>query len=175
MGINDLLLSPELIADLYPDSLIDGYEPAKENVRNPKPVADTPVIYPFLGENFRSVCFLTHYPEGDFLPADQLRFLQKILAACKLSLNDTAILNIAHITFDLAELRLQLHPKIIFLWGISSLSAGLKSDLPDFSISMIDGISVIPVAGPELMSGSGTEGTEFKQRLWISLKKLFTL
>jgi hypothetical protein len=175
MGINDLRLSTDLIADLYPDSLVEGYKPAKENVRNPKPVADIPAVYPFLGENIRSVCFLAHYPEGDFLPPDQLRFLQKILAACKLSLNDIALLNIAHITFDLAGLRLQLHPKILFLWGISPLSAGLKSELPDFHISVVDGISVIPVASPELMSGSGNEGTEFKQRLWISLKKLFIL
>jgi hypothetical protein len=28
---------------------------------------------------------------------------------------------------------------------------------------------------PGLMSGTRPEGTEFKQRLWICLKKLFTL
>jgi hypothetical protein len=184
MGINHLRLSSELIAALYPESLIAGNERAtvKENVRNsnenartPKPVADKMPLYPFMGENNRSICFLANCPEEDFLPAEQLGFLIKMLTACKLSLNDIALLNIAHLAFDLAELRVQLHPRIIFLWGMPPVSAGLKSGLPDFNISVFDGISVIPVLSPDLMSGNRPEGTEFKQRLWICLKKLFTL
>ena len=98
-----------------------------------------------------------------------------MLVACKLSFNDIALLNIAHLAFDLAELRLQLHPQIIFLWGITPASVGLKSGLPDFNISMVDGISVIPVLSPDVMSENRPEATELKQRLWICLKKLFTL
>jgi hypothetical protein len=177
MGINHLRLSSELIAALYPESLVAGREsaPVKENVMTPKTVADKTPVYPFLGENNRSICFLTNNPAEDFLPAEQLGFLNKMLTACKLNLNDIALMNIAHIRFDLAELRVQLNPRIIFLWGIPAMSVGLQSGLPDFSISMFDGISVIPVLSPELMSGNRTEGTEFKQRLWICLKKLFTL
>jgi hypothetical protein len=177
MGINHLRLSSELIAALYPESLVAGNEsaPVKENVRTPKPVADKTPVYPFLGENNRSICFLANYPAVDFLPAEQLGFLNKMLTACKLNLNDIALLNIAHVAFDMAELRVQLHPRIIFLWGIRPVSVGLKSSLPDFTISMLDGISVIPVLSPDLMSGNHPEGTEFKQRLWICLKKLFTL
>ncbi|MEJ0080027.1 MAG: hypothetical protein WDM78_03460 [Puia sp.] len=177
MGINHLRLSSELIAALYPESLVAGNEPVpvKENVRISKTVADKNPAYPILGENNRSICFLTNYPEEDFLPAEQLVFLQKILTACKLNLNDIALLNIAHVAFDLAGLRVQLHPQIIFLWGIPPGSVGLKSGLPDFNISMLDGISVIPVLSPGLMSGNSPEGTELKQRFWICLKKLFTL
>ena len=177
MGINHIRLSSELIAALYPESLVEENVPlpVKENVRNSKPVAEKIPAYHFLGENNRSICFLANYPEGDFLPDDQLEFLKKMLTACKLSFNDIALLNIAHAAFDLADLRLQLHPRIIFLWGIQPESAGLKSSLPDFSVTMIDGISIIPVLSPDLMSGNRPEGTEFKQRLWICLKKLFTL
>lgn len=177
MGINHLQLSSDLIAALYPESLvvIKEYVPAKENEKSPKPVADKPSVYPFLGENNRSICFLTNFPEEDFLPAEQHEFLIKMLSACKLSFNDIALVNIAHISFDLAELRVQLHPKIIFLWGIPPLSVGFKSGLPDFNVSAVDGISVIPVLSPDTMSGTRPEGTEFKQRLWICLKKLFTL
>ncbi|HEX3769072.1 MAG TPA: hypothetical protein VHT72_11885 [Puia sp.] len=177
MGINHLQLSSDLIAALYPESLvvIKEYAPEKENGISPKPVADKPSVYPFLGENNRSICFLANYPEEDFLPAEQLEFLKKMLSACKLSFNDIALVNIAHLPVDLAELRAQLDPQIIFLWGISPLSAGFKSGLPDFNISAVDGISVIPVLSPEVMIGTRLEGTEFKQRLWICLKKLFTL
>jgi hypothetical protein len=177
MGINHLRLSSELIAALYPESLVEenGASTVNENVRSSKPVADKTPVYHFLGENNRSICFLANYREGDFLPEDQLEFLKKMLTACKLSFNDIALLNIAHTSFDLADLRLQLHPHIIFLWGIPPESVGLKSGLPDFSVTVFDGISVIPVSGLDLMSGNRPEGTEFKQRLWICLKKLFTL
>ena len=177
MGINHLRLSSELIAALYPESLVAGNEPisAKENVMTPKLVADKTPVYPFLGENNRSICFLANYPAEDFLPAEQLGFLNKMLAACKLNLNDIALLNIAHVAFDLAELRVQLQPRIIFLWGITPKSVGLKPSLPDFTISTFDGISIIPVLSPDLMSGNHMEGTELKQRLWSCLKKLFTL
>jgi hypothetical protein len=177
MGINNLRLTSELIAALYPESLIDGNQPVllTENGRISTTVAEPRIAYPFLGENNRSICFLTNYQEGDFLPADQLVFLQKILAACKYNLNDIALLNIARIPFDLAELRIQFNPRIIFLWGIPPTTVGLNSSQPDFSITLLDGISVIPVSGPDLMSGDSSEGTELKQRLWTCLKKLFAL
>jgi hypothetical protein len=177
MGINHLLLSSELIANLYPESLVAGNEPSpvKENVRTAKPVTGKTPSYPFLGDNNRSICFLANCPGEDFLSTEQLGFLNKMLAACKLDLNDIALLNIAHTAFDLAELRVQLHPRIIFLWGVTPASVGLKSNLPEFNITVLDGISVVPVPSPDLMSGNQPEGTEFKQRLWICLKKLFTL
>jgi hypothetical protein len=177
MGINHLRLSSELIAALYPETLVAGDEPVqvRENVRSSKMVADPSPAYPFLGENNQTICVLAFYPEGDFLPAEQLVFLQKMLEACKYNLNDIALLNIARIPFDLAGLRVQLHPRIIFLWGVQPSSVGLKSGLPDFNITIMDGISVIPVSHPDLMSGNSPEGTEYKQRLWVCLKKLFTL
>jgi hypothetical protein len=177
MGINNLRLTSELIAALYPESLIDGNQPVPltENVRTSTKVAKTRIAYPFLGGNNRSICFLADYQEGDFLPAGQLVFLQKMIAACKYNLNDIALLNIARIPFDLAELRIRFNPRIIFLWGILPAAVGLKSGLPDFSVTLVDGISVIPVSGPDLMSVGSPEGIELKHRLWVCLKKLFAL
>lgn len=176
MGINNLQLSHELIAALYPESLVVRNDRAltKKTSKTINP-ATTPDAYPFLGKNLRSISFLVHYPEGDFLPGEQLVFLQKMLAACKYSLDDIALVNTAHTLFDFAELRIQLQPRTIFLWGILPAAVGLKPGLPDFSISLLDGISVIPVLSPDLMSGNSPEGIEFKQRLWTCLKKLFNL
>lgn len=177
MGINDIHLTTELIALLYPESLV-AMEDVISVKKTTKPAKKTPEAatpYPFMGKNLRQVSFLIHNPEGNFLPEDQLSFLQKMLAACKYSLDDIALLNTAKIPFDLAEWRLQLNPRIVFLWGILPDSVGLKSGLPEFAISQLDGISVIPVLSPALMSGENPEGTEYKKRLWACLKKLFNL
>jgi hypothetical protein len=173
MGINHLQLTPELIAALYPESLVAGIDP--QPVEKAAKANGSAPAYPFLGKNNRSISFLTHYPDGGFLPEEQLVFLQKILTACKYSLDDIALINTSKLSFELAELRIQFHPLIIFLWGIQPASVGLTPDLPDLRISLLDGISVIPVLSPGLMSSDKPEGIELKKRLWACLKKLFTL
>jgi hypothetical protein len=157
MGINDLRLSPELMAALYPETLVESN------------------MLPFLGKNLRSICFIVDCPEQDFLPEDQLMFLRKILSACKCSLDDIALVNAGRLLLHLDDLKKQLQPRILFLWGIRPESIGLEPDLPEFTISTVDDISVIPVLSPGLMSADSPEGVALKQRLWTCLKKLFNL
>jgi hypothetical protein len=128
-----------------------------------------------LGKNKRSISFLADYPDHDFIPEEQLVFLQKMLSACKCSLDDIALVNTAPTEGQFAELKKRLQPYIVFLWGVPTTSIGLKQGLPNFSISKVDGISVIPVPNPDLMSGDSPLGLELKQRLWACLKKLFSL
>jgi hypothetical protein len=174
MGINHLQLSQELIALLYPDSLVAAHMP-DEPGENGKPSHPLPVIYDFKGENLRSCCFLVDYPGQEFIPEEQLRFLNRILSACKYSPDDIALINAARFPINFLELKKQLHPLILFLWGLPPSSIGLNGNLPDYQISIIDNVSVIPVPGVELMNGTSPEGLELKQRLWTCLKKLFNL
>ena len=109
------------------------------------------------------------------MPEDQFRFLSRILSACKYSLDDIALINTANFPVSFKELKKQLHPRVLFLWGLPLSSLGLNGDLPDFQISIIENVSVIPIPDPELMNGTSPEGLELKQRLWVCLKKLFHL
>ncbi len=156
MGINHIRLTSELIATLYPEALV------AENDA-------------FLGTNLRSISFLVYCPDHDFLPEVQLVFINKMLSACKLEMNDIVILNIARLNLSFEELKVQFQPRIIFLWGIRPAFFSLDSALPDFNITVQDGISIIPVLSPELMCIEGPAGHELKSRLWICLKKLFNL
>jgi hypothetical protein len=178
MGINNLSLTPEIIAALYPESLSvengpdSGKRPVKPSIPDKKRVA----AYPYLGKNLRSICFLVFNPDQEFIPETQMTFISKILAACKCSQDDIAIINIAHHEVHLPELKNQLRPKMIFLWGVSPAQIGIsQQSLPELSISEVDNILVVPVFNPERMSNDNPEGIELKQRLWTSLKKLFNL
>ena len=110
MGINDFSLTDELIAALYPESLVTEKTtgPGKKNpVKAGIPA--TPVApYPYMGQNSRSVCFLVHYPDNEFIPGDQLVFLLKILSACKYSLDDIALVNTAKTQVKMDELKRQV-------------------------------------------------------------------
>lgn len=145
-----------MIANLYPEGLV-----AENN--------------PFLGTNRRSISFLVHCPDHDFLPEEQLVFLNKMLSACKLKMDDIVLLNLTKLDLSFEKLKVQFHPRIIFLWGIRPAFFSLDSSLPDFSVSVRDGISIVPVSSPELMCSEDPAGRELKSRLWICLKKLFNL
>jgi hypothetical protein len=178
MGINDFSLSDEIIAALYPESLVlekTTGERKKIPAKAEKP-GTTPVApYPFLGQNSRSISFLVHYPDSEFIPGEQLIFLLKILTACKCSLDDIALVNTAKTPVKMDELKRQLHPGIIFLWGQIPAFADMTKKFPDMSLSLMEGITVIPVSQAEQMGRENAEAVELKKKLWVSLKKLFSL
>jgi hypothetical protein len=174
MGINNLLLSPELIASLYPEALLAGKNPESIGKMADLTGQSVPVL-PFLGQNLRSVCVVTDYPDVDFLPDEQLGFIQKILLACKYRIEDIALVNAGRFPLQFADLKKQFQPRTMILWGTRPGAIGLEAGLPEFSISRVDEVSVMPVFSPELMVAETTEAVEMKKRLWACLQKLFVL
>jgi hypothetical protein len=156
MGIDHILLSPELLASLYPHSLVADAEP-------------------FLGRNLSHISFLCENPDKDFLPEEQLVFLHKMLSACKYSMDDIVLINIARSSVSLDGLKKQFQPDIIFLWGVSPESIGITTRIQEFSVFPVDGISIIRVPTPNLMTGIDPAAQALKQQLWTCLKKLFSL
>jgi hypothetical protein len=174
MGINNLLLSPELIASLYPEALLAGKDPStggKTDELSGKPNRNLP----FLGQNRRSVCMVSDCADADFLPDDQLGFIQKILLACKYTIADIALVNAGRSPLHFSDLKKQFQAKTVILWGARPGDIGLEAGLPEFSIFRVDDVSVMPVFSPKLMMTETTEAVEMKKRLWACLQKLFTL
>jgi hypothetical protein len=196
MGINHLQLSPELIAFLYPETLVNGNDPDpfkkpakspetlvngndpdpfKKPAKTPETLQTKKSVPTFLGKNLQLICFLVSYPDDEFIPKEQLVFLQKILVACKCSLDDIALVNLKQQPVAMEDLKTQFSPRIIFLWGSLPVIPGIHQKFPDMAISTWEDISIVPVLQADLMSRDNPEGLELKRSLWISLKKLFNL
>jgi hypothetical protein len=177
MGINDLTLTPALVAALYPETLIVTKELSGDLDLGLPGLTRDPgkTDYPFLGKNLQSFCFIVSYPDNEFIPETQLAFLQRILAACKYSLNDIAIVNTGRSPVEIDKLVSQFDPRIIFLWGTGLNVAGINQELPDMVITTWQNISLVPVEKTEMMLGDTPHGTVLKRDLWICLKKLFNL
>src|ERR1700730_13978152 len=147
MGINDLSLSPELIAALFPESLVEANDPEelqkKDKTRSLR--MNAAPVYPFLGKNLRSICFLVNYPDDEFIPEQQFLFLNKILGACNCTLDDISLINMAGNPVDLSVLKKQFNARIIFLWGDLPAGIGKTYGFPDMIISAWGETAVIPV------------------------------
>jgi len=161
MSLNDVRLTPQLLADLYGNVLI---EPAAK----PAPDGDLKK----LGGNEKKILIVVKNEQETVLPENELTFLSSILAACKLTLNEVVILNWSGL--DKKEYKLILHQlesRFVLLFGVPPLQFGLPMDFPPFQIQAFDGRQYLFT--PPLQKIQEHKG--IKAELWNALKKLFML
>lgn len=206
MSINDIQLNPGQLAKLYGKSLVlAGNGPQKARaaqvlpvasnlpsapVSGPKmpaqpqpvpqpaaatvPATETPVKY--LGNFSKKILLLVNYPGLANLPDEQLSFLTTILNACKLSVNDVGILNMAQhpgITFE--RLQEELNPVCFILFGLQTTDIKAPLRIPDFQVQPLGNISLLSSPALDKMNVPGEEGKQLKGQLWLSLKKIFNI
>ena len=154
-----------MLAALYPDSLV-----MEKDVDGQSPLA-----YPFLGNNRRKICFLVNCPDAVFLPEDQLEFLGRMLSPCHCTLADVSVLNTFVTPVDIKQLIKQLNPEMLFLCGIDPGSVNLGKPGEDFTVTLFQGISLLLLPSLSLINQETPEGKQLKQKLWNCLQKLFGL
>ncbi len=187
MDINHIQLNPAALAGLYKDHLVDaGGMPA----RLAKPVTEITVsVIPTqappskapsasitsiksLGSNERKVLLLVNHTEIVFLPDEELKFLTGILAACKLSMADVALVNLAGTDgIGYNELLTQFSSNKVLLFGIEPSSIGLPMSFPAFQLQAFNGTTYHWSPDLSRMENDRT----LKAQLWNNLKKLFNI
>ena len=185
MSFEKLELNASSLAGLYGGSLVlAGGESAAKAER---PVATEPEVkaaaktisapaetgYPYLGKNQQHVSFLVNTGGKAIVPAAHLKFLTKMLEACRLGLDDVAILNHVQQPVDQKSLRGQLLPKTVVLFGITAGEIGLPLDFPQFQVYNYDGVGYLQVPALEELNGDTEQAKLLKSKLWVCLRQLF--
>jgi hypothetical protein len=177
MNLNNIELPEIILAELYKDTLL--YAPATHASAapaNPATPATPPSAgYKFLGNNRRKITILVAAPGTAFLPDDQLSFLTKILEACQMNIGDVAIVNQASAPVLIADLRQQLQPSFILLFGVETIAIRLPIQFPDFKIQEYDQCTYLSAPPLEQLVPATHEGRLLKSKLWLSLKSLFNV
>ena len=179
MSINNIDLSDAIIAELFSKSLIGNLENTPVSSEKPSLIKEIALTdesnekkFRVLGNNNRNILIILQYPDISFLPDHDLQFLSNILGACKLSLNDVAILNINNYPqISYKQLIPYFKSKVAILFGVTPVSIGLPLNFPDFQIQAFDGTSYL--LSPSLHGME--DDKETKSRLWTSLKRLFNI
>lgn len=187
MDINHIELNPAALAGLYKNHLVEAVDttPASGIKTGAVELPVAPVKLPstetisaksepvkFLGSNERKVLLLVNHPDVVFLPDEELKFLTGILAACKLSLADVALVNLSmNYGTGYKELLAQFGSNKVLLFGAEPVAISLPLSFPAFQLQAFNGTTYHWC--PDLQQMENDRA--LKTQLWTNLKKLFTI
>jgi len=162
MSFDQVQLDPYFLARIYTQPIIPGKK---------APVAATPAVVPevkFLGENQKNIALFIQNEGGAYLNEELFNLLTNILNACKLGMQDIALINVAHypaMAFTSWQSAVKMKQAVLF--GISPVTMGLE-DFPTYQVITANGCQLLhsddlyPISQDKMMKG----------RLWQGLKQL---
>ncbi len=156
-----------MIASLYRNNLVQT-------------VTDTKTGAPalqlkYLGKNQQHIVILVKNPSEVFLGDIELNLLTKMLSACKLTLADVAILNIAQTPVQQEQIHTELHPSKIIMLGVESRDILLPMNFPEYRVQPHGPCSYLMAPGLSTMVSETEASKNVKTQLWVALKQLFGL
>jgi len=162
MSLNNIKLNNQQIADLYQNVLI---EPVA------KDVPEQPVLN-FLGGNLENILIVVNKESAAYLTDTEFEFLTNILAACKLTIADVAIINWANNSFDsYASILTELRSKKIILLDLEPTEFGLPLFFPHYQIQPFNNCTFLSAPSLFTLASNVAE----KKNFWNALKNFFGL
>lgn len=190
MSLNNIVLPAFVMANFYNDKLVIlkdelnqtnstiniAAEPKDNIVQKTEPLVETATTtISFLGNNTSHICLIVHQPNDVFINDNCLQLVTKMLGACKLTLNDVAIVNTAHKTIHISQLQQQLQPTKIILFNVNTQHLQIPFIVPNYQLQAYNGYTLVQVAALENMLGETLAEKTEKKKLWDCLKSLFNL
>lgn len=173
MNINDIQLNPQLVAELYRSSLVEmGENPivSPRQEKKEEPVPDSG--WKWLGENKKNILVIVRYTDAVHIPDKELDLLVTMLAACKLSLADTAIVNLNnHPEASYKELTSFFRSKIVLLFDTEPSGFGLPMSFPHYQLQAFANATFLYSPSLSELENDKVQ----KSKLWVCLKRLFNL
>ena len=175
MSLNMIDLPAFVIAELYADALVAPM--GSPRIKNEPVVPVSTAAVPSnknksLGDNLKHILVVLNYPGLEQFPDKDLDLLKGILAACKLSLADVAIVNLDHYApHAYKQLTALFKSRIVLLFNVSPVDFGLPMNFPFYQIQPFAGNSFLYAPSLADLEKDKIE----KSRLWVSLKRLFNL
>ena len=166
MSLDNIQLPAFVIQDLFRKNLVDiNSNEKKEAIAG----GEEPI---FFGGNKQHIILLVNNPDAVFVTDQQLTFLSGILAACKLTLEDVGLINIAAIpTISYKTILNSFKPRIVIMFGISPDVIELPFVIPLFQKQSYN--NQVYLAVPSLNELENNK--ELKRNLWTVLQQIFSL
>ena len=182
----DTLVLPELAQkqpEIIPNPLdvqiktLDTHAPAAvqiETEKNHTPISDLGQIK-YLGEHLKQVTIIVKDELAVYLNENDLTLLSSILSACKLTLADIALINVAQQKLSLHEILNVLPSKLVMIFDVSSTTLKIKLPTTLYKSIQLGDTYLLFSNALSLMQGGDQSAKLEKGKLWAILKQLFQL
>ncbi|HSZ84964.1 MAG TPA: hypothetical protein VK787_02980 [Puia sp.] len=164
MSLDNIHLSEKITSTLYKDVLVDAKK--NENVF-PR--------YKFLGNNQKQITIVVQSHNAVFIEEKHLSFITKMLEACKMNIGDIALVSHTNTPVIIQQLKQQLQPQTLILFGIESVDIKLPFNFPQFKTQDYDGCTYLCVPSLNELDSDVPESKLLKSKLWVCLRKLFEI
>ncbi|MBP6431143.1 MAG: hypothetical protein KA319_05200 [Ferruginibacter sp.] len=165
MSLDNIQLPVEVVTNLFKNSLVEL------DSQQPSAVNKTEASFNFLGNHEKKVVILVNEPDAIYLKEEELNLLLNILAACKLTMADIAVVNIAKNTITYKQLNDSLQSQIVLLIGTTPAEIDLPLDFPMYKIQVYNNQQyVCSVSLQHLLTDKVEKG-----KLWLTLKAVFNI
>lgn len=175
-AFHDIKLPASVIADLYRDHLVLLSDEISQTTEQPSetPVAEDGQIK-HAGANKKKIVVLVNHAGIKEIPDAENTFLLKMLEACKLLLEDVAIVPDSKKEYDSAQLKKAFNPSKMILFGLRAEDIELPLRFPDFKLQSYDDTVYLQVPDLKIFTENTEESKALKGKLWTCLKSLFQL
>lgn len=164
MGIDNIELTSSICQSLFSDKLVDTKSPGTSDTD----LKNNDIA--FLGENRKKIIFLVNNDREKYLSSEELKVLDNLLIACKMKMEDIALVNFypfRDINYEI--LTEHFGAKYILIFGISCSQLFLPFNIPDYQIQKFqEQIYLFNPPFRDLLTNKNA-----KMELWNCLKKMF--
>ncbi|GAA0539111.1 hypothetical protein [Chitinophaga japonensis] len=163
MSFEQLRLDPYLLAKIYTQPVIPGKSAPVATGQPAVPAAK------YLGENQKNIALFIQNENEAYLNDDLFNLLTNILNACKLGMQDVALVNTAQapgLPFPVWQQAINMRQCVVF--GITPAALGLEP-LPAYQVHAAGGVQLLFSDPLERIAADKV----LKGRLWNGLKQLF--
>jgi len=165
MSLDKIRLSETVTSALYKDVLVNA-----KTIPN-----NVSYHYKFLGNNQKKIIFVVQSRDAVFIPDKHLSFITKMLEACKMNIGDIAIVNHASGAVIIQQLKQELQPRILVLFGLESIDIKLPFNFPQFKTQAYDGCTYLCVPSLNELDTETNESKVLKSKLWVCLRQIFEI
>jgi hypothetical protein len=166
MSLENIQLPGAVLKNLFRKSLviIESGEPNDTTAKE--------VPFSWLGEHRARVAIIVNSDNDVYLPGDDLEFLSGVLSACKLTIADTAIINVKNYP-DLSSQHIDDHlsPTKLIIFGVDPPSIRLPFNIPHFQVQTFNGKQYVFSPPLQVLR----QDKPLKTSLWKALQQLFDL
>lgn len=166
MSLDNIQLPAIVLQALFKNSLVS----LNSDAVNTTSLQNTGIA--FLGNNTKQISIVVNSDTAIYLPDEELNFLIGILQACKLTMADVALVNIAKSnTINYTTITDELNAQTILLLGVDIAQLQLPLQFPNYQIQKFN--NQVYLAAPPLQIIAADKAE--KTKLWNCLKAIFTI